>query len=61
MSEDKDLLLLEQALVKFSMASDDQFPTLTGALLPPLLEKLSSPNQAVKAKVRKILIASYEY
>lgn len=52
MADDKDLQLLDQALSKFGIASDEQFPTLTGALLPPLLEKLSSPNAAVRTKVR---------
>lgn len=52
MADDKDLQLLDQALSKFGIATDEQFPTLTSTLLPPLLEKLSSPNALVKAKVR---------
>lgn len=53
MADDKDLQLLEQALGKFGIASDEQFPSLTGTLLPPLLEKLSSQNAAVRSKVRR--------
>lgn len=53
MADDKDLQLLDQALGKFGIASDEQFPSLTGTLLSPLLEKLSSQNAAVRSKVRQ--------
>jgi len=52
MAEEKDLQLLEQALSKFGFASDAQFPSLTETLLPPLIEKLSSPSPQVRSKVR---------
>lgn len=52
MAEDKDLQLLEQADLKFGLANDEQFPKLTAALLPPLLEKLGSTHASVRSKVR---------
>lgn len=54
MSEEQDLALLDQALTKFGLASDEQFPSLTATLLPPLLEKLGSSHNAVRTKVRLV-------
>lgn len=54
MADEKDLQLLDQALSKFGIASEEQFPTLTATLLPPLLEKLSSPNATIRSKVRDL-------
>jgi proteasome component ECM29 len=55
MTQEQDLALLEQAYGKFGIASDEQFPNLTATLLPPLLEKLDSPHNAIRTKVLKIL------